>query len=53
LLKLGEIKTVQGETVEIMMRKGRVFVNNAEVVMYDIQASNGIIHVLDSVLLPK
>lgn len=45
-------KTVQGETVSIDARIS-VTVNNANVVKADIDASNGIIHVIDTVLMPS
>jgi transforming growth factor-beta-induced protein len=45
-------KTVNGADVVIKVEGTKVFVNNAQVVTTDIQASNGIIHVIDTVLLP-
>jgi uncharacterized surface protein with fasciclin (FAS1) repeats len=47
-----DVKTVQGQTVHIDGTKG-VKVNNATVTTADIEASNGVIHVIDTVLLPK
>ena len=44
--------TVQGGTVTIMTKDG-VSVNGANVVTADIEASNGVIHVIDAVILPK
>ena len=44
--------TVNGQPLDIVVRGGKVFVNGAQVVTADIQASNGVIHVIDSVLLP-
>ena len=44
-------KTVQGTTIKIDLTDG-VMVNNAKVVSADILASNGVIHVLDKVLIP-
>ena len=44
--------TVQGQTVHINGRNG-VKVNGANVIQADIAASNGVIHVIDAVLLPK
>jgi uncharacterized surface protein with fasciclin (FAS1) repeats len=52
VVKLDSAKTVQGEPVAIKTQGGKVMVNNAEVVKPDIKASNGIIHVIDAVLLP-
>jgi transforming growth factor-beta-induced protein len=45
-------KTVNGADVTIRVEGTNVFVNNAKVVTTDIMASNGIIHVIDTVLLP-
>jgi uncharacterized surface protein with fasciclin (FAS1) repeats len=46
------VATVEGQSVKIDGRNG-VKVNNAKVVSADIMASNGVIHVIDKVLLPK
>jgi len=51
-IKAGEIKTVEGAVVKIQARKGRVTVGNAKVTKADIKASNGVIHVINKVLLP-
>ncbi|OKH51491.1 fasciclin [Calothrix sp. HK-06] len=52
-LKRGRIKTVEGSSVDIGVSvKGRVRVNKARVIQADIKASNGIIHVIDRVILP-
>lgn len=45
--------TVNGQEVEVVVREGKVFVNGAQVVSADIVASNGVIHVIDGVLMPK
>ena len=44
--------TVNGLPLDIVVRDSKVFVNGAQVVTADIVASNGVIHVIDSVLLP-
>jgi uncharacterized surface protein with fasciclin (FAS1) repeats len=44
--------TAQGSAVPVRVREGRVSVGGAEVVQADVQASNGVIHVIDAVLLP-
>ena len=51
--KLKTAKTVQGSEVKIMATGGRVMVDNATVVKTDIAASNGVIHVIDTVIMPK
>ena len=44
--------TVNGLPLDIVVRDGKVFVNGAQVESADIAASNGVIHVIDTVLLP-
>ena len=44
--------TVQGGTLNVTTSKGKVHINNATVTKADIQASNGIIHIIDRVLMP-
>jgi len=53
VVKMKEGKTVQGGSVKINAASGKVTVDNANVVKADIAASNGVIHVVDSVLMPK
>lgn len=53
VVKLSSAKTVQGSEVQISVTGGKVKVNDANVVKTDIATSNGVIHVIDSVLLPK
>jgi uncharacterized surface protein with fasciclin (FAS1) repeats len=53
VVKLKSAQTVQGSSVKIITRKGKVMVDNANVVKTDVAASNGVIHVIDSVILPK
>ncbi|MBL8817128.1 MAG: fasciclin domain-containing protein [Planctomyces sp.] len=53
VVKLTSAKTVQGQEVAIKVADGKVSVDNANVVKTDISCSNGIIHVIDSVILPK
>jgi uncharacterized surface protein with fasciclin (FAS1) repeats len=53
VVKLHSAKTVQGGTLHINTAGGGVMVNNAHVVKTDITTSNGVIHVIDSVLLPE
>lgn len=52
VVKLKDAKTVNGQTVMIDTKDG-VKVNDAKVVKTDIDASNGVIHVIDTVLMPK
>jgi len=43
---------VQGSTIDIKVKEDKVYIDNAQVVAVDIEASNGIIHVIDAVILP-
>ena len=51
-VKAGKVKTVQGSEITISTMGG-VSVDNAKVIKTDIMASNGVIHVIDSVIIPK
>lgn len=53
VVKLKQAKTVNGASVAIKVAGGKVTVDDANVVKTDIAASNGTIHVIDSVLMPK
>jgi uncharacterized surface protein with fasciclin (FAS1) repeats len=46
-------KTAQGSEVTITLKDGKAMVNNATVTTADIEASNGVVHVIDTVILPK
>ncbi|QDU49215.1 fasciclin domain-containing protein [Gimesia panareensis] len=50
--KLSGAKTLNGQRVDIMTKDGKVMVDGATVVKADIKCSNGIIHVIDQVILP-
>ena len=50
--KLTEAKTVEGEKVSVKVDGGKVIINNATVSKADVVASNGVIHVIDTVLMP-
>ena len=51
-LKSGDVKTLAGNSVKIKVIPSIVMVNDAKVVRADIQAQNGIVHVIDKVMLP-
>jgi len=53
VIKLHEAKTVNGEDVKIMVKGGKVMVDKANVIKTDVQCKNGVIHVIDTVLLPQ
>ena len=52
VVKMTTAKAVSGDTIDIKASGGSVMVDNARVVKTDVQASNGIIHVIDAVILP-
>ena len=52
-VKSGKVKTVQGSELTLAASGGGVMVDNAQVVKADIVADNGVIHVIDSVVIPK
>ncbi len=51
-VKAGDVKSVQGSPITVSTKDG-VMVNNARVIKTDVTASNGVIHVIDTVILPK
>lgn len=51
--ELSSAKTVLGRPVHIDATNGRVMIDEAQVIIADIEASNGVIHVIDSVLIPS
>ncbi len=53
VVKLKSAMTVQGSPVMIKVKGGKVMVNNANVVTTDIACDNGVIHVIDTVIMPK
>ncbi len=53
VVKLESAETVQGQSVKIMTHDGSVMINDATVVAADIMTSNGVIHVIDTVILPS
>jgi uncharacterized surface protein with fasciclin (FAS1) repeats len=52
-VKPGKVKTVQGQSLTLAAKNGAVMVDDARVIKTDITASNGVIHVIDSVVLPN
>jgi len=53
VVKLKSAKTVEGESIAIKTADGGVMVDKAHVTKTDIETSNGVIHVIDTVLMPK
>jgi uncharacterized surface protein with fasciclin (FAS1) repeats len=53
VVKLDEAKTVQGQTISISTKDGVKLNGSAKVIKADIPCTNGVIHVIDTVMLPK
>ena len=53
VMKMSSAKTLEGQDLKITVTDGAVMVNNAKVIKADVLATNGVIHVIDTVLLPK
>lgn len=53
VVKVSSATTVQGQDVMVKVNGDKVMINDAHVVMADVKASNGVIHVIDTVILPK
>jgi uncharacterized surface protein with fasciclin (FAS1) repeats len=52
-VKTGQVKTVEGQFLNVTASSMGVKVNNANVIKKDVMASNGVIHVIDTVVLPN
>ncbi len=52
VVKLSSVKTVQGQDAEIKT-EGGASINDAKITATDIETSNGVIHVIDTVIMPK
>ncbi|MHC4758319.1 MAG: fasciclin domain-containing protein [Planctomycetota bacterium] len=53
VVKISSAKTVNGQSLTVKVQGSAVMVDNAKVIKTDIQCSNGVIHVIDEVVLPK
>ncbi len=52
VVKMTSAKTVEGADVTIAVKGGKVKINNANVIKTDIKCTNGVIHVIDTVIMP-
>ena len=53
-LKDGQkVKTLQGEELTVSIKDGKVMINGANVTTADLEGSNGVVHVIDAVLMPS
>lgn len=53
VVDISHLKTVQGQMIEVTTKKGKAMVDGATILKKDIGTSNGVIHVIDSVILPQ
>jgi uncharacterized surface protein with fasciclin (FAS1) repeats len=53
VVSLDSAKTAQGSEIDIMLADGGVRINDANVTATDIETSNGVIHVIDTVIIPR
>jgi len=53
VMNISSAKTVNGKSLSLKVMGGKVMVDNAHVIKADIETSNGIIHVIDTVVIPK
>jgi uncharacterized surface protein with fasciclin (FAS1) repeats len=53
VVELDQAQTLQGQYADIEVMDGKVMVNGAEVIITDIETSNGVIHVIDTVIQPE
>ncbi|MEJ2448950.1 MAG: fasciclin domain-containing protein [Anaerolineales bacterium] len=53
VVELTQLETLQGQYLDISVMDGKVMVDNAQIIITDIEASNGVIHVIDAVVLPE
>ena len=52
VVKLTSVKSLEGSTLSVRVTGGRVFIGGAQVIKPDVLASNGVIHVINKVLIP-
>jgi transforming growth factor-beta-induced protein len=53
VVELSNATTLNGQRVDVKVKDGKVYIDGAQVVITDIETSNGIIHVIDSVITPN
>jgi uncharacterized surface protein with fasciclin (FAS1) repeats len=53
VVKLNKAETLEGQNVMIQVTDGSVMINNSKVTTTDVMASNGVIHIIDTVLIPE
>lgn len=53
VIKSGKLKTLLGQNISFSLDKGKAFANESQIIITDIETANGVIHVIDAVLLPS
>jgi transforming growth factor-beta-induced protein len=53
VVNLTSAKSLEGDMIDITIDSGNVYVDDAQVIAVDVEASNGVIHVIDAVILPS
>jgi uncharacterized surface protein with fasciclin (FAS1) repeats len=53
VLKMETLRTVQGQKIDVSLKYEKAYVGNARIIKTDIETSNGVIHVIDTVILPE
>jgi uncharacterized surface protein with fasciclin (FAS1) repeats len=53
VVELSSAETVNGQSVDIKVMDGKVMIDGAEVISADVEATNGVIHVINKVILPE
>jgi uncharacterized surface protein with fasciclin (FAS1) repeats len=46
------IKTLNGDDIEVKLKDGKAYIDNAQVTVADVKADNGVVHVIDAVIMP-
>lgn len=50
--RTGKVATLEGSSARLLVKEGRVMIDEANVIQPDIESSNGVIHAIDAVILP-
>lgn len=53
VMTVDSAETLSGKSVNVKTKNGKVYINDAQVIQADIMTSNGVIHVIDTVLIPQ
>jgi uncharacterized surface protein with fasciclin (FAS1) repeats len=52
-VKTGRVETLEGSQLSVSMKKGALMVDQSKIVATDVTATNGVIHVIDAVMMPE